>query len=49
MNVQRMEGTENREEIIAFYFILFRFYLSLFRELSGLPVEREQVKIKRAK
>ena len=39
--MQRMKGTKNLEESIAFYVILFRFYVSLFNELSGSPVERQ--------
>ena len=39
MNVQRMEGTKNLEEIIVFYVLLFGFHVSLFKELNGSPVK----------
>ena len=39
MNVLRMEGMKNLEEIIAFYVILFGFYTSLFKELRRLPAK----------
>ena len=39
MNVKMMERTKYQDEIIAFYVILFGFYVSLFKELNGSLVK----------